>query len=263
MNMAVSDRVACASYVSTESYVIGALVLGWSLEHSGWPYETRLLVTNDVGDTSRERLARFWHRIVDVDPITNPHPTEERGLETASECYTKLRVWQQTDLAKLVYLDSDTIVLGSLEALLDRPSFAAAPCMWPSDRFNAGVLVLDPSEETFRSMAPLIGESPSYDGSDQGFLNTYFADWFTGPAEHRLPVRYNASYFLYLYGPAWSDMLSDIRVLHYVGPYKPWHQSNRSLRGLFQRLLIRFGRAPAGLPSPHDLWWQLHSTLPE
>jgi len=263
MNTTVSDRVACASYVSTESYVIGALVLGWSLERSGWPYETRLLVTNDVGDTSRERLARFWHRIVDVDPITNPHPIEERGLETASECYTKLRVWQQTDLAKLVYVDSDTIVLGSLEALLDRPSFAAAPCMFPSDRFNAGVLVLDPSDETFRAMVPLIGKLPSYDGSDQGFLNAYFADWFTGPAEHRLPAKYNASQVLYLYGPAWSDMLPDIRVLHYMGSYKPWHLRSRLRRRLFKRLLIRFGPTQSGPPSPADLWWQLHSTLPE
>jgi glycogenin glucosyltransferase len=148
MSMAESDRVACVSYVSTESYVIAALVLGWSLERSGWPHETRLLLTRDVGEASRERLARFWRRIVDVEEIANPHPIDERGMEAASECYTKLRVWQQSDLAKLIYLDSDTIVLGSLESLLERPSFAAAPCMWPSDKFNAGVMVLEPSDET-------------------------------------------------------------------------------------------------------------------
>jgi hypothetical protein len=94
-------------------------------------------------------------------------------------------------------------------------------------------------------------------------LNAHFADWFTGPVERRLPVKYNASQVLYLYGAAWSDVLADIRVLHYVGPYKPWHLANRLRRGLFKWLLIRFGPALAGPPSPADLWWQLRATLPE
>ena len=261
--LAIPDRVACASYVSTEPYVIAALVLGRSLERSGWPHETLLLVTDCVTTTSRERLAQFWQRIVEVEPIANPHPAAARGLETSSECYTKLNLWQQTELEKLVYVDADTVVLGSLEPLLDRPSFAAAPCMWPSDRFNAGVLVLDPSDDIYQSMVAQIGRLPSYDGSDQGFLNSYFADWFTGPPERRLPSEYNASHFLYMYGPAWRDMLPRLRVLHFMGPRKPWRQRSRLRRRLVKRLLIRFARAPAGLPSPFELWWQLRDTLPD
>jgi glycogenin glucosyltransferase len=239
------------------------MVLGFSLQRSGWPHETRILVTSEVGVDDRYRLSRFWSRIVEVEPIQNPHPVEQHGLDTTTECYTKLRVWQQTDLTKLVYIDADAIVLGDLEPLLDRPSFSAAPCMWPSDIFNAGVLVLDPSQDVFNDMVPKIGTLPSYDGSDQGFLNSYFPDWFTGPSEHRLPAVYNASQVLYLYAPTWRYMLPRIRILHFMGPVKPWNQDTRLRRNLLKHVLVRFGKSPGELPTPTELWWGLRSELPD
>ena len=46
--------------------------------------------------------------------------------------------------------------------------FAASPDIFPPDRFNAGVLVITPSESSFQSLLSAIPTTPSYDGGDTG-----------------------------------------------------------------------------------------------
>ena len=64
--------------------------------------------------------------------------------------------------------------------------FGAAPDVFPPDCFNAGVLLVKPSFETFTMLVEKIASITSYDGGDTGFLNSVFrARWWnsglTGP----------------------------------------------------------------------------------
>lgn len=55
------------------------------------------------------------------------------------------------------------------EQLFDRKvDFAAAPDVFPPDRFNAGVMVVAPSQEVLEDMLSKVSELPSYDGGDTG-----------------------------------------------------------------------------------------------
>jgi len=247
--------------ITTESYVTGAMVLGHSIERSSWNGDAAVLVTSDVGQAARERLGRFWRKVVEIQPLANPHTQGDRGLDYFDTMFTKLRIWELTDYERVVYVDSDAIVLGSLEELPDRPSFAAAPCLWPPDRFNSGVLVVEPSRERFGDLVSRIGELPSYDGSDQGFLNEYYHDWFSGPAGRRLPAIYNVQQFLYGYGAAWKSLLGKTRVLHYTGPMKPWRLRRALVRRCVGALHRRFSSAAPGTPSPLSLWWEMHESM--
>ena len=43
---------------------------------------------------------------------------------------------------------------------------------------GAGVLVIRPRQDLFEWLLDRSEEVPSYDGSDQGFLNTVFSSWW-------------------------------------------------------------------------------------
>merc|ERR1711920_266889 len=104
---------------------------------------------------------------------------------------------EQVDFHKIVYVDADCLVLEAIDDLFDRPSPSFCPDVFPPDRFNAGVIVLEPSQALLAEMVAQIPNLPSHDGGDTGFLNAFFPDWYQWPAEHRLPFRYNALRTMY------------------------------------------------------------------
>jgi len=254
-------RFACATLVTTDNYLPGAVVLGESLRRSGWKHDKLALVTSGVSAPVRERMGKFWDRVVEIEPIENPFAKANQGYDYFDTMFCKYRIWQLTDYERVVYLDSDTLVLGSLDDLLTRPSFAAAPCIWPPDRLNAGVLVIEPSEATFGDLTSRFGELTSYDGSDQGFLNSYYHDWFTGSPERRLPSKYNTTQLLYTYGKVWKQLLPEIKILHYTGPWKPWRQRRRFARKVIRALAVRFAGASREAPTPLEMWWRLNDSI--
>ncbi len=258
--MHYGKRYACVTVVTTPSYVLGAQVLGHSIRRSGWPHELLVLVTPDIDSASRRQLAQIWDHVVEVEPIANPIPADARGLEAFATTYTKLRIWGQAEYSKLVFVDADAIVLGDLTGLLRRPAFAAAPCASIPDCFNSGVMVVQPSRPVLRDMLSKINELPSYDGSDQGFLNSYFADWYAGPSERRLPMIYNMPRMLAIYAPAWERVKADMKVLHFHGPRKPWVKRNRLSR-FVSRTMLRLTGVRFPDPAPRDYWWEMYHDL--
>jgi alpha-N-acetylglucosamine transferase len=215
-----------------DGYVPGAEVLGRSLDESGTTVPRVVLATNEVSERACLRLARQGWDIQRVDTIGNPGGKALLFARFA-HVFTKLRAWELEDFDRVVFLDSDTLVLQNIDELFDRTSFAAAPDFFLPDRFNSGVMVLDPSRDIFGRMTKTLEESATYDGGDQGFLNTFFRDWYAMPVVHRLPAGFNLPHFIYQFAQARlavHDVLNrEARVVHYM-LQKPW-QSRTTLTG--------------------------------
>ena len=209
--------------MASNDYVVGAMVLGYSLRRSGWDRETIVQVTSEISRQNREQLSLMWGRVIEVQPIVTPHRNHELGLPAHVPCYTKLRMWELTEFNRLIFIDADALVLGSLTELMEGADFAAAPCVTAPDLFNSGVMAITPSQSCFEDMMSQVGILPSYDGGDQGFLNSYFPDWFTGDPSRRLPMKFNTPRTHYLYRPSWDRFSHDMRILHFFGPTKPWN----------------------------------------
>ena len=252
--MTEDERHACVTLLTDESYIPGAMALGESLRSRGWPHEKLVLVTDAVGREAREALLPWWDEIVPVDPVTPPEDQTfwDSRFETV---YTKLRLWQLIRYDKLLYIDSDAIVLGSLKEALDRSTFAAAPALTPPDTFSAGVLVLEPDEDVFRDMISEPSMGRNYGLADQDFLNGYFSNWYDGPSEHRLSFVFNVNRLLYFVPPAWNRLRADMRILHLAGPRKPWTQRWGWPYRALHTALDRSGWRGEG-PSPPALWWR-------
>lgn len=224
-------RVMDQAYVTmatNDSYAIGALVLGHSLRNTGTTRSLVVMVTNDVTETFRQQLEHLF----DVVTVVNVYDSNDAdNLELLSRpelgvTFTKLHCWRLTQFSKCVFMDADTLVLENIDELFDREELSAAPdAGWP-DCFNSGVFVFRPSLETYRSLLQFAVRHGSFDGGDQGLLNLFFSDWATKDISKHLPFLYNViAQSFYSYLPAFKQYGKDTKVLHYIGPAKPWHSS--------------------------------------
>nr|XP_013797804.1 PREDICTED: glycogenin-1 isoform X2 [Apteryx mantelli mantelli] len=118
---------------------------------------------------------------------------------------TKLHCWELTQYSKCVFMDADTMVLSNIDELFEREELSAAPDPgWP-DCFNSGVFVYRPSIETYNRLLQFATEKGSFDGADQGLLNTFFSSWATTDMSKHLPFIYNlSSTSVYSYLPAFK-----------------------------------------------------------
>lgn len=207
-----------------DGYVPGVEALGRSLAASGTKADRVLMVSPDVSEPTRAKLAAEGWAIHPVDPIENPNPEASQLFPRFEGTFMKLRAWQLTDYDHVVFLDADTVVLQNVDDLFERPSFAAAPDFFLPDRFNSGVMSLVPSEAVFREMIARLATTPSYDGGDQGFLNLFF-DWYAMPVANRLPAGYNLHHFIYQFLRAHpmlrQGLEKEAKILHYT-VQKPW-----------------------------------------
>ncbi|MFC8731688.1 hypothetical protein ACFT5B_04435 [Luteimicrobium sp. NPDC057192] len=221
-------RVAYVTYFDDDGYFWGALAMARSLAKvSSYP----LLALVPAG-----------YRLPDV-PYLPENLTVVRAPRIRNALFggkhqgrfeytfSKLGVFALTFLDRGVYLDADTVVLDGLDDLFDRDGLSAAPDFGFSlnrEIFNSGVFAFRPDADVFRDMMAKNGTLESYDGGDQGFLNSYFpdVDW--------LDSSYNTLWRMLDSNPGVVG-LGDVKVLHFVGP-KPWNRDRdlpESLVGLW------------------------------
>ncbi len=207
-----------------DAYVPGVEALGQSLLATGTKIPRVCMVTPDVSAGARAQLeAQGWF-LRDVEPISAPMTGELLFARFASS-FVKLRAFQLVEYDKVVFLDADTIVVQSIDELFERPFFAAAPDFFMPDRFNSGVMVLDPSEQLFGELLGSLGKLPTYDGGDQGLLNSHWPKWWEMAPEHRLPAAYNLHHFIYEFMSVHEVLkkafLPEIKIVHFT-VQKPW-----------------------------------------
>lgn len=152
--------------------------------------------------------------------------------------FTKIALWRQTQFDHVVYLDADMVALRAPEELFDsETAFAAVPDIgWP-DCFNSGMLSLKPNMGDYYALLALAQRGISFDGADQGLLNTHFRDW------HRLSFTYNCTPSgNYQYVPAYRHFQSSISMIHYIGHDKPWIMGRdiKGMAGVYEELLGRW-----------------------
>ncbi|XP_052661075.1 glycogenin-1 isoform X2 [Harpia harpyja] len=149
---------------------------------------------------------------------------------------TKLHCWELTQFSKCVFMDADTMVLSNIDELFEREELSAAPDPgWP-DCFNSGVFVYRPSIETYNQLLQFATEKGSFDGADQGLLNTFFSSWATTDMSKHLPFIYNlSSTSVYSYLPAFKAFGANTKVVHFLGSTKPWNYTydsrTKSIKG--------------------------------
>ncbi|XP_069493139.1 glycogenin-2 isoform X1 [Ambystoma mexicanum] len=233
--MSVTDQ-AFVTLSTDDIYCQGALVLGQSLRNHRTSRKLAILIAPQVTKKMRMVLSRVFDEVVEVN-ILDSADSEHLALMKRPELgvtFTKLHCWTLTQYSKCVFMDADTLVLCNVDELFDRDELSAAPDSgWP-DCFNSGVFVFRPSLETYHHLLQFAAEHGSFDGGDQGLLNSFFSNWATKDISKHLPFIYNlSSSSVYTYIPAFRQFGSDAKIIHFLGSSKPWsckyNPQNRSV----------------------------------
>lgn len=154
--------------------------------------------------------------IIRIEQIENPN---SNGQSRFKDTYNKLKIFDFTDYDKLIYIDSDCIVLKNIDRLFSLETSISASPDWGlkySKGFNSGVIVFTPSEDLRSKIkAGLTSNVTSSDGGDQGFLNEVLKDTisYLSPEFNYLKRSYDKR--------SWVFDIQNISILHYVG-IKPW-----------------------------------------
>ncbi|KAL6903695.1 hypothetical protein ACP4OV_004508 [Aristida adscensionis] len=227
---AAATEEAYVTLLYGDEFVLGVRVLGKSIRDTGTRRDMVVLVSDGVSEYSRKLLEADGWIVNRITLLANPNQVRPKRFWGV---YTKLKIFNMTDYKKVVYLDADTVVVKSIEDLFKCGKFCGN--LKHSERMNSGVMVVEPSETLFKDMIRQVDSLPSYTGGDQGFLNSYYADFPNSrvfepespltpePETQRLSTLYNADVGLYMLANKWMVDEKELRVIHYtLGPLKPW-----------------------------------------
>ncbi|XP_073539776.1 glycogenin-1-like isoform X2 [Phyllobates terribilis] len=223
--MPVTDQ-AFVTLCTNDTYCQGALVLGKSLRNHETSRKLVVMITSPVSGRMRAILSKVFDEVLEVDTLDSADLVRLSLLKRPElgVTFTKIQCWTLTQYTKCVYMDADTIALRNIDELFDREEFSAAPDSgWP-DCFNSGVFVFRPSLDTFGRLLQYAEDNGSFDGGDQGLLNSFFSNWATSDISKHLPFIYNLSISsIYTYIPAFKQFGSEAKVVHFIGTPKPWN----------------------------------------
>ncbi|XP_044013153.1 nucleolar and coiled-body phosphoprotein 1 isoform X5 [Aphidius gifuensis] len=228
---------AWVTLATNDSYSLGALVLAHSLKKVSTKYDLAVLITPGVTEVMREKLSAVFTLVKEVNVLDSK---DEANLALLARpelgiTFTKLHCWRLTQYDKCVFIDADALVIKNSDELFERDELSAAPDVgWP-DCFNSGVFVFKPSQITFSSLTSHAKLHGSFDGGDQGLLNSFFSDWAHKDISKHLPFIYNmCSTATYSYLPAFKQFGEDVKIIHFIGSTKPWLQYFDTLTGQVQ-----------------------------
>ncbi|XP_031491546.1 UDP-glucuronate:xylan alpha-glucuronosyltransferase 2-like isoform X2 [Nymphaea colorata] len=237
---------------SSEQYVCGAITLAHTLHHTNTTRDLVILVDNTITPSTRLALRAAGWKIRDIRRIRNPYA--QRGTYNEYN-YSKLRLWQLADYDRVVFVDSDVLILGNVDLLFDFPELSATGD--DGMIFNSGLMVIEPSACMFKMLMGETSRIVPYNGGDQGFLNEMFVWW------HRLPRRLNClkvrqtnhSMEMEIKNQLFGSDPPELYGIHFLG-IKPWMCYRDYDCNWDTGNQIRFASDVA-----HRAWWKVHDAL--
>jgi len=241
----MSSNQAFVTLATNDEYCKGALVLAHCLKKAGTTKDLVIMISPDVSKSTRNVLESNFTRVEVIDVLDSKDKSHLAMLKRPELgiTFTKIHCWNLLAYDKCVFMDADTLVLANVDELFDYDELSAVTdCGWP-DIFNSGMFVFTPSSNTYTNLISLAQTEGSFDGGDQGLLNTYFTKW------NRLPFAYNMqATTTYTYLPAFAKYGHQTKVVHFTGGAKPWNMSETSHQGVHQMNYVK-------------QWWQVFNEL--
>lgn len=235
---------AARTYVtllSTDDYLDGVLVLDASLKSVASRSALLVLVAHGVSARSVAVLKSFnigtkrlSEKISIPDDILRMNVDHNLGYW--NNIFDKLFIFDLIEFKKLVYIDSDMLVLRNIDELFEHPHMSAivAGRSFPDNEgwkeLNAGLIVIEPQPELSKKILAVLPQVIASHElvSDQTLLHHYDLGWSTKELLH-LDERYNVfATILYYYTDKLGYRLSgskSISVVHFIGATKPWHRT--------------------------------------
>jgi hypothetical protein len=176
-------QYAYATVIQSKAMYYAALVWAQALRNTGTVHDLVLLLDVKSGlKKDNETLTDHF------DVVKEVGETSKRRRKSVG----KLSAWQLREYERVVYIDLNLLCLSNLDYLFALPEPAAAPLTSHPQEFHTGLLVLQPSDNTFTELLKRMESVSKADRRvEHRLLNGFFHEWFQMAAKHRLPMRLN------------------------------------------------------------------------
>jgi alpha-N-acetylglucosamine transferase len=205
-----------------DTYLEASIALALSIQRGGTkvPVDLVILELATKPLSSFDELQRVgWKRCV-VEAIQAPRTPAKQFVDQ----FAKLHLWNMASYHEIIYIDSDTMVLGSLNELIELKIPSQYPMAATKDfergrwinTFNLGVFKIYPNRTEFdRLTAIRLSDSIEYNANmcEQAWLNKVYPNWF----DFGLANNFN---FAAIHSNELPIDLS-LQILHFTSP-KPW-----------------------------------------
>lgn len=243
---------------STENYLPGVLALKESLVQTKTKYGLTVLISKNTSIDLENMLKLMDIGVIRLDKeIHMPNEIIENnkinGFSHWNNTLDKLCMFELDEYEKIVYLDSDMLVLENIDELFEAPHMSAvvAGNLYPGfeewDDLNSGCLVFKPQKgllNEFISILPKVAEKRTFFG-DQDVLQVYYDKWADNK-ELKLDQKYNvflAHIDFYTKNAGYKlhsvEKEKNIAVVHFDGKSKPWMKNILQISVQYIALLVR------------------------
>lgn len=229
------DNQTFMTLLCTDDYTNGVVYLKHNLDRLGTKYPLKCIVDETISQEALEVLEKngIEHIMKPIIPIPDEikKRNAERGLGIWNTIFQKLWIFDMTEYSKIVYLDSDIMVLQNIDELFDKPHMSCVrdsakilkiPEWEGFTEINSGVMVIEPDKIVFNEMMKMIERHATLPKNntirdiccDQSIIDEYYYGWINLPHLH-LPLEYNA-FIAYIDRYEGFDE-SKMKILHFAG----------------------------------------------
>ncbi|MDB5870411.1 MAG: hypothetical protein JWP96_2743 [Polaromonas sp.] len=232
---------AYVTLLSTLNYLPGVIVLYESLKQVNFSYSFWVGISTNIPPHVDSELTNRGMHVIRLPAGMEISGSLKEKSGHWSNTFDKLHLFGLMNFSKLVYLDSDMMVLKNIDELFEKPhmSAVAAGNLVYADwkRLNSGLMVIEPEHQLPEKIAAKLQQAIQEAASagierigDQDLINVYYPDWPDAELLH-LDQGYNVFYshldnYIENHGyslPGENDMKEElVRVVHFVGHNKPW-----------------------------------------
>lgn len=249
---------AYVTLLSDAKYYDGVIALGEALKAVGARYPLYCVLSAEVEARIEGRLNQEGIPSIRLtDSVLVPkNLCADPNFAHWSKTFDKLKIWGLTQFEKVVYLDSDLLILNNIDHLFENAPFSGvcAGKSYPGNEswrgINSGLVVIKPDHEVEQrliTLLPSVAEAYKKIGrvmGDQDVIQWYVTDEWSDRPELNLDEGYNifASYLTYYIKNLGYTLRDDgkgkrIYAIHFIGKTKPWMKhSIRNYCGLLKSL---------------------------
>ena len=227
--------------LTNESYIPGCMALARSLVEVNSQYKLSILVPEDKKDALYNQLEKYGlfktvgdYCFIETQPnITLPEKVLLKDYYW-NETFFKLQVVRCYHYKKIIFIDSDQMLIKNIDHLFDRPHMTATicgKCLHPDWLdLTSGLMVIEPNEVFYNHLVECVEPAVKrkYDAGqnvgDQDVFHQAMPEW-RDLAELHLPEKYDIFWSMIEILCKTENISTDeFYMIHFQGKEKPWHR---------------------------------------
>lgn len=220
--------------LSTDNYLEGVLVLNENLKQLKSKYGLLCLVNETIQESSKKVLEYF-----NIEYKEMPSIKYKSGDSYWKYTFDKINIFALTEYEKIVYLDSDLLILKNIDHLFLRDNFTMCSDFPCSEHLNSAIMVLKPNLEDYekiKNIVKLYDKKRVKTIGDQDIIRLYYdeskIDQLTDDYNlMRIIVSGETQYYKDIYENVFKEKykvyihnreFENPTVIHYIKEMKPW-----------------------------------------